>query len=148
MFYFLKDYKKQRQEMLSEIKDLNITIESLKSKVTDLHNEFSLVPKEKYNKDWFEDEEYLSRKSKEIIEKHSGFDYYRMFRDYVDYLKKQKKMRYIKENPSLKIRQVHHGGCLSCETTINEGIKSCLGCAYFNWDFKEYPDLSKKYTSN
>ena len=152
MFFYLKNYKKQKQEMLSEIQDLQITIETLKSNVTALHREFSLIQNVNPNRvkkelEWFEDEEYLSSKYQEIMERHSGFDYYREFRDYAEYLKKQKKINYIKENPSLKIRQVYHGGCLSCKTTINEGIKACLGCAYFNWDFEKYPDLSKKYSS-
>jgi hypothetical protein len=152
MFYFLKDYKKQKQEMLSEIKDLQITIETLKSKVTDLYNEFSLIQNANPNKvdkelEWFEDDEYLHSRYEELTETCSSFDYYREFRNYAEYLKKEKKIKYIKENASLKIRQVHHGGCLSCTTPINEGIKSCLGCKYFNGVVSNYPDLSKKYSS-
>ena len=150
MFYFLKDYKKQKQEMLSEIKDLKITLETLKSKVTDLHNEFSLIQNANQNKaekelEWFEDDKYLHSRYEEVME--SDFNHYREFRNYAEHLKKEKKIKYIKENASLKIRQVHHGGCLSCTTPINEGIKSCLGCKYFKGVVSNYPDLSKKYSS-
>jgi RNA polymerase-binding transcription factor DksA len=140
MFYFLKDYKKQKQEMLSEIKDLKITLETLKSLIQNANQN-----KAEKELEWFEDDKYLHSRYEEIME--SDFNHYREFRNYAKHLKKEKKIKYIKENASLKIRQVHHGGCLSCTTPINEGIKSCLGCKYFNGVVSNYPDLSKKYSS-
>ena len=151
MFYFLKNYKKQRQDILSEIKDLLVTVDTLKSNITELHQEFSLIQNANTEQrnlklDWFEDEVYLKSLYEDRMDNGHGFDSYREIRDYAEYLKKQKKIKYIMENPSLKMQQVYHGGCLGCKTPIKDGIKSCLGCKYFNGVVSNYPDLSKKYT--
>lgn len=70
---------------------------------------------------------------------------YESFEDFSDYneINKIRQRRWILLHPSLKIKKIFHGGCLSCNTPLEEGIKICLKCQYFNadWNLK---DLSKK----
>jgi|SRR6478735_8532474 len=57
-------------------------------------------------------------------------------------IKKSKEIEFVTNNPSLKIRKIFHGGCLSCKTPLHNGIGACKGCKYLmGWD---YPDLSSK----
>ena len=55
----------------------------------------------------------------------------------------ERKINEIKENDN-KGLLIFHGGCLQCQTPINDGISSCFGCKYFTKDLEHGEDKSTK----
>ena len=55
----------------------------------------------------------------------------------------ESKINKIKENDN-KGLLIFHGGCLQCQTPINDGISSCFGCKYFTKDLEHGEDKSTK----
>lgn len=56
---------------------------------------------------------------------------------------KSRQRMWIRNNPNRKEHLIMHGGCLSCDTPLNQGIGVCLGCQYFDADWAK-PDLSPR----
>lgn len=124
-----------------EIQDLNITIETLKNEATKtykIYEDAFLIIKglDFHNKEtlWWEQSDFKfdggNMETFQVIEN----------------IKKSKKREFAINNPSLKIKKIFHGGCLSCDTPTSKGIGTCLGCQYLmGWSF---PDLSTKLKAN
>jgi len=127
------------KNLLKEVQDLKLTIESLKDNATKTY---------KIYEEAFCFIKGLNIKDKEGVmwwEKNIPFDgnNYETLR-IVERIKKSKEIEFVEQNPSLKIHKVFHGGCLGCVTPLEEGIGKCLGCEYLRGITSGYPDLSKK----
>lgn len=85
------------------------------------------IDMEDENKPWWEQDSL----------RHSGnFETMRIAENII----RRKKIEFATNNPSLKVKKIFHGGCLSCKTPEKKGIGTCTGCQYLmGWD---YPDLS------
>jgi hypothetical protein len=126
----IPDFKK-------EIQDLKKTVETLKSEATKTYKIYEdafcfikgLDIQDK-NVPWWE--------QKDLRFDGNNYETMRL----VENIKKSKQVEFATNNPSLKIRKIFHGGCLSCQTPLDKGIGTCTGCQYLmGWD---YPDLSTK----
>ena len=134
-----------------EIRDLMMTLESLKEEVTALHHETTVAKNYinvKGGLEWFEDHRYIQFEKEKMCDA-GDYESARELSNYARYLERKKHRQFIESHPALKkAPEKYHGSCLLCKTVENESLRSCLNCAIFHWDFKKYPNLSKKYRSN
>lgn len=125
----IPDFKK-------EIQDLKTTIDTLKNEATNTYKKYEeafaiikILDLQDKNIPWWEQDIKYDDKNHETM---------RLVHD----IKRSKEREFAYNNPSLKIRKIFHGGCLSCQTPLDKGIGTCTGCQYLmGWD---YPDLSTK----
>lgn len=50
----------------------------------------------------------------------------------------------VENNPSVKMKITHHGGCLKCTKPEKCGLGYCLSCQYCSGNNWSMPDLSSK----
>lgn len=117
----------------TEIEHLQTTISSLKEEVTTVYNKtedaFNLIHLlgiDKKDELWWEN---FSPNTK-------NFEVYLM----AERIKTNAQREWVKKNPSLKVKKIFHGSCLSCEIPVKNGIGKCLGCCHANGS--KFPDLS------
>ena len=117
-----------------EIRDLKTTIETMKDEATKTYKIYEeafimikLMDLQDKNVPWYE---------QDIKYDGNNHDTMRLVYD----IKRSKEQEFARNNPSLKIHKIFHGGCLGCLTPIEKGIGVCTGCQYLmGWS---YPDLS------
>jgi hypothetical protein len=71
---------------------------------------------------------------------------YERFKRDLEYKLEKKRMKLaVKTLPESLLskgdKRIFHGGCIGCVAQDFEGVKRCLGCQYFDPDWKK-PDLS------
>jgi len=119
-----------------EIADLKITIETLKNEATKTYKIYEDafcfikgIDMKDENKPWWEQDSLRYSDNHETM-------------ILVENIKRSKEIEFATNNPSLKVKKIFHGGCLSCKTPEEKGIGTCTGCRYLmGWN---YPDLSIK----
>ncbi len=117
------------EKLYIEIKDLHLTCDSLKDKATHINEQldkaigvlmsFDLADP---TKPWWDSIN---------ASKLSGEQWVMATR-----IQQSEKQKFVHSNPSLKVKQVFHGGCIGCVRPTTEGIGNCRGCQYFehNWN--------------
>ena len=58
-------------------------------------------------------------------------------------IEKRIKRKIVEDNPHVKMKLIHHGGCLSCYQPQQHGLGFCLNCQYCSGNTWDKPDLSK-----
>jgi len=113
--------------MEKRVENLSITLENIELKVSVAVDELIKATRAKKLNNELEPSWFLNGSSMDSEEDRN--------------IKRIAKLKYVKDNPSLRTRMIFHGGCLSCTSQKAYGIGRCLDCQYIEADWSKR-DLS------
>ncbi len=126
------------ESMKQEVAELKTTINSLSNDLNNLYGKtqkaFTIIKSMKIdlkNELWWENRDTFS-----MIGRGCDIETFRI----ANQIRNDAKIAWVERYPTLKERKIFHGGCLGCQTPINKGIGTCLGCKYLSSDYSK-PDL-------
>lgn len=128
---FRKELEAVRKELMTEIEDMRLTLNSLQDEATKIDKQLNncseiltTMGMSDSHVPWWKDKKMLrdNRHDSDL-------------RRLASKIEGQEERRYALEHPSLKKKIIFHGGCHGCKRPQKEGLKGCSGCQYFEQDW-------------